>query len=229
MADSLIGKTLGKYQIVELIGRGARAEVYKAYQASLDRHVAIKLLHSFLAEDKNFLARFQREAKSAAQLRHPNIVQTYDFDVTDGVCFYVVMEYINGYTLDAKLQELTAQNEIMPLPEAIRIFKDVASALSYANSHGMVHRDIKPSNVMLNQDRHVILTDLASPRFSAMRVTPPPASSARPTYITRTRLGQGSRRAQRPVFAGGHVLSDGDRPASLPGGCGRGDLAQTRQ
>ena len=103
MADSLIGKTLGKYQIVELIGRGAMAEVYKAYQASLDRHVAIKLLHSFLAEDKNFLARFQREAKSAAQLRHPNIVQTYDFDVTDGVYFYIVMECINGYTLDAKL------------------------------------------------------------------------------------------------------------------------------
>lgn len=134
MADSLIGKTLGKYQIVELIGRGAMAEVYKAYQASLDRHVTIKLLHSFLAEDKNFLARFQREAKSAAQLRHPNIVQTYDFDVTDGVYFYIVMECINGYTLDAKLQELTAQNEIMPLPEAIRISKDVASALSYANS-----------------------------------------------------------------------------------------------
>jgi serine/threonine protein kinase len=120
MADPLIGKTLGKYQIVELIGRGAMAEVYKAYQASLDRHVAIKLLHSFLAEDKNFLARFQREVKSAAQLRHPNIVQTYDFDVTDGVYLYIVMEYINGYTLDAKLQELTAQNEIMPLPEAIR-------------------------------------------------------------------------------------------------------------
>lgn len=159
MADSLIGKTLGKYQIVELIGRGAMAEVYKAYQASLDRHVAIKLLHSFLAEDKNFLARFQREAKSGAQLRHPNIVQTYDFDATDGVYFYIVMECINGYTLDAKLQELTAQNEIMPLPEAIRISKDVASALSYANSHGMAHRDIKPSNVMLNQDRHVILTD----------------------------------------------------------------------
>ena len=72
--DSLIGKTLGKYQIVELLGRGSMAEVYKAYHPALDRHVAIKILHSFLVEDKNFLDRFRHEAMAAAQLRHPNIV-----------------------------------------------------------------------------------------------------------------------------------------------------------
>jgi serine/threonine-protein kinase len=71
MVDSLIGKTLGKYKIVELIGRGAMAEVYKAHQPALDRYIAIKLMHSFLAEDKDFLNRFQREARAAAQLRHP--------------------------------------------------------------------------------------------------------------------------------------------------------------
>jgi serine/threonine protein kinase/formylglycine-generating enzyme required for sulfatase activity len=157
--DSLIGKTLGKYQVVELVGRGSMAEVYKAYHSVLDRYIAIKLLHSFLAEDKNFLARFQREAKSAAQLRHPNIVQTYDFDVTDGVYYYIVMEFIDGYALEAKLQELAANNTTMPLDEAIRIAVDVASALSYAHARDMIHRDIKPSNVMLNRENHVTLTD----------------------------------------------------------------------
>ena len=76
----LIDKTLGKYRIIEHLGRGGMAEVYKAYQPGLDRYVAIKVLHSFLATEADFLTRFQREAKIAAMLRHPNIIQVYDFD-----------------------------------------------------------------------------------------------------------------------------------------------------
>ena len=159
MLDSVVGKSLGKYQNLELIGRGAMAEVYKAYHPALDRFIALKLLHSFLAEDKNFLERFRREAKAVAQLRHPNIVQVYDFEVIDGVYYYIVMEYIDGYTLDAKLQDLAGLHQIMSLPDAIRITVDVASALSYAHVRGMVHRDIKPSNVMVNREGHIILTD----------------------------------------------------------------------
>src|SRR5512139_3979478 len=96
--DNLISRTLGKYRIVEQIGRGGMAEVYKAYQPGLDRYVAIKVMHSFLSEDKDFLARFQREAKLVASMRHPNIVQVHDFDAEGGM-YYMVMEYIDGETL----------------------------------------------------------------------------------------------------------------------------------
>ena len=185
MVDSLIGKTLGKYQIVELIGRGAMAEVYKAYQPALDRYTAIKLMHSFLAEDKNFLGRFQREAKAAAQLRHPNIVQVHDFDVVDGVYYYMVMEFIDGYTLRDKLQELASANEIMPLDKAIHIAEEVASALSYAHGRGMVHRDIKPSNVMIDQEGHVILTDFGIAKIlSDTQYTITGAIAGTPNYIS---------------------------------------------
>lgn len=173
MSDSLIGKKIGKYQIVEHIGRGGMAEVYKAYQPALDRYVAIKLMHSFLAEDKNFLSRFQREAKAVAQLRHPNIVQLYDFDVTDGIYYYMVMEFVDGYTLREKLEDLKARRELMLLIETIRVVRDVAAALSYAHSHNMVHRDVKPSNVIIDRENRVILTDfgiakiLGSPQYTA--------------------------------------------------------------
>jgi len=185
MVDSLIGKTLGKYQIVELIGRGAMAEVYKAYQPALDRYIAVKLMHSFLAEDKDFLGRFQREAKAAAHLRHPNIVQVHDFDVIDGVYYYMVMEFIDGYTLRDKLQELVSANEIMPLDEAIHIAKEVTSALSYAHGRGMVHRDIKPSNVMIDREGHVILTDFGIAKIlSDTQYTITGAIAGTPNYIS---------------------------------------------
>ena len=103
--DPMIGRTIGKYRIVEHLGRGGMAEVYKAYQPSLDRYVAVKMMHTFLSDEKEFLARFEREAKVVATLRHPNIVQVYDFDVEGGLT-YMVMEYINGETLKTRLQRL---------------------------------------------------------------------------------------------------------------------------
>ncbi|MBN1316320.1 MAG: protein kinase [Anaerolineales bacterium] len=172
MAATHIGKTIGKYQIVEHLGRGGMAEVYKAYQPALDRYVAIKLMHSFLSDDPDFLGRFQREARAVASLRHPNIVQVYDFDVADGI-YYMVMEFIDGVTLKAKLQEMAARNEKVPLEEAIRISYSVASALAYAHKRDMVHRDIKPANVMMNRENQVILTDfgiakiLSGPQYTA--------------------------------------------------------------
>ncbi len=172
MSDSIIGKTIGKYQIVEHLGRGGMAEVYKAYQPSLDRYVAIKLMHSFLADDQDFLGRFQREAKAIGRLRHPNIVQVHDFDYADGL-YYMVMEFIDGYTLKTRLIELANQNKMLPLREAMRITRDVAAALDYAHKREMVHRDVKPANVMINKDNQVILTDfgiakiLSGPQFTA--------------------------------------------------------------
>jgi predicted Ser/Thr protein kinase len=156
----LIGTTLGKYRITEHLGSGGMSEVYKAYQPGLDRYVAIKVLHSFLAQEEDFLTRFQREAKFAAMLRHPSIIQVYDFDYDKETnAYYMVMEYIDGPSLKVRLQKMDDAGDTMPMNEAIGIVIAIANALDYAHQHGTVHRDVKPANIMFNQDVQPILTD----------------------------------------------------------------------
>ncbi|MCB9435789.1 MAG: protein kinase [Anaerolineales bacterium] len=153
-------KTLGKYEIIERIGRGGMAEVYRGYHAALDRYVAIKLLHPFLADDPEFKDRFEKEAKNVARLRHPNIVQVFDFDFDEqGESYYMVMELINGPTLKDQLFEVANNDHPFPLREACRIVADTAGALAYAHKRNMIHRDVKPANLMLDEDGRVVLTD----------------------------------------------------------------------
>lgn len=138
------------------------AEVYRAYHANLDRYVAIKILHRFLADDPEFKSRFEREAQNIARLKHPHIVQVYDFDYDgDGESYYMVMELIEGDTLKDRLYEVEQTGEPVELREALRIVREAASALSYAHRAGMIHRDVKPANLMLDQseDSRVVLTD----------------------------------------------------------------------
>lgn len=169
---SLIGQTIGKYKIVEHLGRGGMAEVYKGYQETLDRHVAIKLMHSFLADDQDFLSRFKREARAMAALNHPNIVGVYDFDI-ESDAYYIVMEYVGGGTLKEKLEALAQQGERLSLAQAVQIVLEIADALAYAHSRGMVHRDIKPANIMLTENGRAVLTDfgiakmLSGPSYTA--------------------------------------------------------------
>jgi serine/threonine-protein kinase len=175
--EDLVGKTLGgKYRIVERLGRGGMAEVYKAFQTSLDRYVAVKVMHPFLADDPGFAARFEREAKSVAALRHPNIVQVYDFDVERDTP-YMVMEFIEGATLKARLESLAHRGQPLPLKAALKIIREIGQALAYAHRRNMVHRDVKPANVMVDSTGRVILTDfgiakiLTGPQYTASGAT----------------------------------------------------------
>lgn len=143
-----IGKTLGKIQIEKLLGRGGMAEVYFGRHATLTRPVAVKIMHGYLDGEGDLSSRFTREAQVAASLRHPNIVQVYDFDVHEGQPF-IVMEYINGPSLSAYLRSLHERKGRMPLGMIRRIFPLISSAVDYAHAQGLVHRDIKPGNILL--------------------------------------------------------------------------------
>lgn len=154
------GLQVGPYRIMEQLGQGGMATVFKAYHASLDRYVAIKVLHQAFMEDPNFLARFQREARLVAKLEHPNIVPIYDYAEYEGQP-YLVMKFIEGETLKARLQ----QGPLSPA-EVSRMVELVGSALTYAHKQGILHRDIKPSNVILANDGQVYLADFGLARIA---------------------------------------------------------------
>jgi serine/threonine protein kinase len=176
----LIGKTLAKYQILEHIGHGGMSEVYKGQQAQLNRMIAVKVLHPFLADEDGFVVRFQREARLVAALRHPNIVQVYDFDYNDELgIYYMVMEYIDGRTL----KDLMEQGPISP-EDTIHVGSAIAEALDYAHQHGMVHRDIKPANIMYLNDKEPVLTDFGIARMLTLSgLTASGAMVGTPAYM----------------------------------------------
>ncbi|MBI3361101.1 MAG: serine/threonine protein kinase, partial [Chloroflexi bacterium] len=158
-ATSWLGQTLAdRYEIRERIGQGGVAEVYKAYDRRLNREVAVKMIHPHLAKEEGFVARFEREARAVAQLRHPSILQVQDFHA-EGRTFYMVMEYLAGPSLAGRLNDLAARGERMPLEETIRIMTAIGAAVDYAHSRGIIHRDVKPSNIMFGERGDPILTD----------------------------------------------------------------------
>ncbi len=187
MSEDLVGKLLGgKYELQERIGRGGMAEVYRAYHAALDRNVAIKILHPFLGEDPAFKDRFESEARNVARLRHPNIVQVYDFEHdTTRDLYYMVMEYIDGASLRARLLSLEFEGQRLTIPESINITRQLASALAYAHSRGMIHRDIKPGNIMFDSEGRVVLTDFGIARIiSGPNMTASGSMVGTPAYMS---------------------------------------------
>lgn len=156
--QTLEGQTLGKYRVLDALGRGGMAQVYRGYHPQLDRYVALKVLRSDLVEQDEFLGRFKREAHAVSGLRHPNIVQVFDFDVQDGL-HYMVMELLEGDTLRARLNEYRIRGERMPLGEILRTLAEVLAGLEYAHGEGVIHRDIKPANIMLTKRGQAVLTD----------------------------------------------------------------------
>ncbi len=157
-ADSLEGQNLGKYRVLEPLGRGGMARVYRAYHPQLDRYVAIKVLRSDLVDEEQFLARFKREAKAVASLRHPNIVQVFDCDVQDDT-YYMVMELLEAENLAMRLDDHHAHDERIAWGDLVRIMLDVLDALAYAHGEGMIHRDVKPANILLTRRGQAVLTD----------------------------------------------------------------------
>jgi serine/threonine protein kinase len=161
----LAGQNLGKYRLVDRLGYGGMADVYKAYQAGLSRFVAIKIIHSHLADNEELLERFENEAMAVANLRHPNIVQVFDFDREDDL-YYMAMEFVDGPTLETELKKYRQQNQPYPIEETLTIFQALGGAIDYAHSRGMIHRDLKPGNIMFTPRRRVVLTDFGIARFT---------------------------------------------------------------
>lgn len=150
----MIGNTLGGYRIVEQVGRGGMATVYKAFDPLTERHVAIKTLPQQYLQDETFRARFEQEAKSIARLEHVHILPMFAFGEEDGIT-YMVMRYLDTGTLSEYIQA----NGALPLAEAAQILNQVASALSYAHQNNVLHRDVKPSNVLMDDQGNAFLTD----------------------------------------------------------------------
>ena len=175
----LDGAIIGQYHLVKQIGRGGMAAVYKAYQPNLDRYVAIKLLTPALAEEEGILARFEREAKSVARLRHRNILTVFDYGRYDRI-FYLVMEYVGGGAFKGRLgwpQDLTY---------AVNIVSQVGNALAYAHRRGVIHRDVKPGNILMIEEDWPLLADFGLVKVAAdsLHLTASGASVGTPQYMS---------------------------------------------
>ncbi|HET9250573.1 MAG TPA: protein kinase [Candidatus Eisenbacteria bacterium] len=154
----MVGKKLRAYEITEEIGSGGMATVFRAYQPSMDRHVAIKVIRSSILHDRALRERFQREARLIARLEHPHLLPVYDFDGEHDPP-YIVMRYLDGGTL-----KQVQQRGSVPRGEFLYILRQLAGALDYAHRQSIVHRDLKPSNVMIDKEGNAFLTDFGIAR-----------------------------------------------------------------
>ncbi len=186
---SLAGQTIGKYRLQEALGAGGMATVYRAVQMPLERPVAVKVLHPHLTAQDSFRDRFLREAKAVASLRHENIVQMYDYDVQDGIC-YMALEFLDGQSLEDNLVRLAVQTEAhrlcpLPLNQALQIGISVAHALEFAHQQRVIHRDVKPANIMQTTTGRTVLTDFGiATVLHETRLTADGITSGTPSYMS---------------------------------------------
>jgi serine/threonine protein kinase len=191
--NGLIGRTFGQYRITERIGAGGMATIYKAYQPSLDRYVALKVLSPTHAEQPGFNERFQREARAVANLNHPNILPVFDFGQESDYS-YIAMRYVEGARTLKEVMETP-----LNLAEVVNLIGQIAAALNHAHQHGVVHRDIKPSNVLMDGN-WALLTDFGIAKMTEASV------KLTGLYVARARPGAGGGSPHRHLFAGGRAL-----------------------
>ncbi len=180
MMNKLIGQHMGPYRVLEQIGSGGMATVYKAYQPAMDRYVAIKVIASHFVQDEMFLERFRREAQAVAKLEHAHILPVYDSGEAEDRP-YLVMRYLEAGTLKDRMAE-----EPLPLSEVNRVVGQVGSALDYAHRMGVIHRDVKPANVLLDAEGDAFLTDfgLAKMVESSAKLTGTGVGIGTPAYMS---------------------------------------------
>src|SRR5438874_1565361 len=191
----LTGTRLGQYEIVERLGGGGMAVVYRAVQQPLGREIALKALSSELFQDEGFVKRFETEAKTLAKLDHPNILPIYDFEVMDGNTF-LTMPLIRGGTL----RDVLNRGPLDPLT-AWRYLREIGDGLQHANDAGIVHRDLKPTNVLIHADGRAMLADFGLAR-----------GAGQPTHLTTIGLAIGTPGYMAPEQVMGH---DVDKRADI--------------
>lgn len=213
----LSGQAIGPYRVVEKLGAGGMAEVYKAYQPRLDRYVALKFIRPDLSEAEDFRPRFEREAKLLAKLNHPNIVHIYDFGEQGrqpgagqtSLC-YLAMEYVAGGTLKEWLRSLWQAGRAMTSEQALAILQQISAALDYAHEQGIIHRDIKPANIMLTADGRALLADFGIAKLisRAGDTTQTGSTTGTPAYMSPEQISGGANKIgpASDVYSLGMVL-----------------------
>ncbi len=199
-----VGRSVGRYKLEGILGRGAMAEVYKSTHPDLGRDIAVKILHPFHTQVPGFIGRFRLEAQAAASLHHPNIVQVYDFAVSDDGLYYMVMQYINGLSLE---EYLTLEKSPLSLTKAFWFFRQIANALDFAHKRGTIHRDVKPANIMLDTRENAYLSDFGLAKIVGVdRQTLSGMSPGTPSYMAPEHISGKDVTSAVDIYALGVIL-----------------------
>jgi beta-lactam-binding protein with PASTA domain/tRNA A-37 threonylcarbamoyl transferase component Bud32 len=209
--DPLIGRLIdGRYQVRSRIARGGMATVYLATDLRLERRVAIKVMHGHLADDSQYKARFIQEARSAARLAHPNVVNVYD-QGQDGETAYLVMEYLPGITL----RDLLMEHKVLTTMQAMDIMEAILSGLAAAHKNGIVHRDLKPENVLLADDGRIKIGDFGLARAASANTATGNALLGTIAYLSPELVTRGVADTRSDIYAVGIMLYEmlaGEQP-----------------
>jgi len=210
----MIGRTLlNRYRVVELLGRGGMAEVYKVWDTQKVAHLALKLLREDLAQDMVFLRRFRREAQTLAKLQHPNIVRFYDLEQDDLLAF-ILMDYVDGVSLRGEIFRGRGKGALAK-GRILEIMRPVCSALQYAHNMGMVHCDMKPANIMLEKGGRVLVADFGIARMTDA-ATSTMVGAGTPAYMAPEQVRGLDAIPQTDIYALGislyEMLTGGERP-----------------